>query len=76
MTLPEIGGRLARPRGIYFWPPGALGRPLCAVVEFSKHTPAEDLTRRWAVGPANYDGKAEAFVALWRFVGVALSHWC
>ena len=35
-------------------PPTALGRPLCAVWEHSKHTPAEDLTRRWAHGPANY----------------------
>ena len=35
-------------------PPRALGRPLRAVWELSKHTPAEDLTRRWAVGPANY----------------------
>ena len=35
------------------WPPTALGRPLRAVWEHSKRTPAEGLTRRWTVGPAN-----------------------
>ena len=35
-------------------PPRALGRPLCAVWTKQHTALEEDLTRRWAEGPANY----------------------
>ncbi|MDA8582685.1 hypothetical protein N9L68_00600 [bacterium] len=47
-------------------PPRALGRLLCAVW-IKQHTAEEDLTRRWAFGPANYYYYCYGWRALLRF---------
>ena len=53
MTLREIGGRWGDNVGPTSAAEGP-GAPTLRGLGTSKHTPAEGLTRRWAVGPANY----------------------
>ena len=52
MTLPEIDGRLPRPRATYFGRRRPWGAHFARSGNIQNTHPAEDLTRRWAHGPA------------------------